>query len=75
MESKLPDWEIKHSQEILSRINWLKKKYFAITEMLSEGGFEWSDNHMMIVGDKSSYKEWVKVKKFVHLTWWIICFD
>lgn len=73
MEFKLPGWKVKSCPDIQGRVNFLKKKYFAITDMITEGGFDWNENQMMLVGDKSFYDEWVKVKSVYYLIFKINC--
>ncbi|CAN6562247.1 unnamed protein product [Malus baccata var. baccata] len=63
MEAKLPGCGLKVCPYIESRIKTLKAKYFALTELLSLSEFEWNEEKMMLVCEKSVYDETVKGKK------------
>ncbi|CAN6579235.1 unnamed protein product [Malus baccata var. baccata] len=63
LEAKLPGCGIQASPHIESRVKTLKKKYCALTEMLSQGGFSWDDKQMMLVCNRSLYDEWVKKRR------------
>ncbi|KAL5544953.1 hypothetical protein UlMin_008737 [Ulmus minor] len=62
MEHKLPDCQIK-AAEIERRVNSLKEKYFAITQMKTLAGLDWDEDKMMIIGDETVYDDWVKISK------------
>ncbi|KAL5544952.1 hypothetical protein UlMin_008736 [Ulmus minor] len=62
METKIPGCQIK-AAAIESRVNSLKKKYFAVTDMKTLFGLGWDEDRMMIIGDKSVYDGWVKISK------------
>ncbi|TXG63780.1 hypothetical protein EZV62_010774 [Acer yangbiense] len=61
MEAKLPNCGLKASPHIESRVKTLKAKYCALHELLSQSGFGWNDEHMMLMCEKNVYDEWVKI--------------
>ena len=63
MEAKLPNCGLKASPHIESRVKTLKAKYCALHELLSQSGFGWNDEHMMLMCEKNVYDEWVKVNQ------------
>ncbi|KAK0590106.1 hypothetical protein LWI29_022765 [Acer saccharum] len=63
MEAKLPNCGLKASPHIESRVKTLKAKYCALHELLSQSGFGWNDEHMMLMCEKNVYDEWVKKRK------------
>ncbi|KAK3193726.1 hypothetical protein Dsin_025036 [Dipteronia sinensis] len=64
MEAKLPICGLKTSPHIESQVKTLKAKYCALHELLSQGGFGWNDEHMMLMCEKHIYDEWVKSMEF-----------
>ncbi|KAL6174633.1 hypothetical protein ACLB2K_051279 [Fragaria x ananassa] len=48
VEAKMPGCGIQASPHIESRIKTLKKQYYALAEMLSQSGFGWNDDEMII---------------------------
>ncbi|KAL5544962.1 hypothetical protein UlMin_008746 [Ulmus minor] len=58
VENKLPGRRFKLSH-IRCEVNFLKNKYFAISDMVSSGGFAWDEEKMMLICDQSKYDEWV----------------
>ncbi|KAK1570953.1 hypothetical protein Q3G72_009570 [Acer saccharum] len=63
MEAKLPNCGLKASPHIESRVKILKAKYCALHELLSQSGFGWNDEHMMLMCEKNVYDKWVKKRK------------
>ena len=63
MEAKLPNCGLKASPHIESQVKTLKAKYCALHELLSQSGFGWNDEHMMLMCEKNVYDKWVKVNQ------------
>ncbi|KAM5572598.1 hypothetical protein ABKV19_012579 [Rosa sericea] len=64
MEAKMPGCGIQASPHIESRVKTLKKKYYALAEMLSQSGFGWNDDEMMLVCERRVYDEWVQKRRY-----------
>lgn len=64
VENKLPGRRFKLSH-IRCEVNFLKNKYFAISDMVSSGGFAWDEEKMMLICDQNKYDEWVMVSTYI----------
>ncbi|XP_040367292.1 uncharacterized protein LOC112175603 [Rosa chinensis] len=63
IEAKLPNCGILANPHIESRIKTLKEKYVALSEALSQSGFGWNEEAMMLDCERSVFDEWAKNKK------------
>ncbi|XP_024156095.1 uncharacterized protein LOC112164088 [Rosa chinensis] len=63
IEAKLPNCGILANPHIESRIKTLKGKYVALSEALSQSGFGWNEEAMMLDCERSVFDEWAKNKK------------
>ncbi|TXG48559.1 hypothetical protein EZV62_024434 [Acer yangbiense] len=62
MEAKLPNCGLKASPYIESQVKTLKAKYCALHELLSQSGFGWNDEHMMLMCEKKNVYDYWKRK-------------
>ncbi|BFG41001.1 hypothetical protein CerSpe_272750 [Prunus speciosa] len=63
LEAKLPNSWLKASPHIESRVKTLKGKYGALADTLSQSGFGWNEEDMMLVCEKGVFDAWAKNKK------------
>ncbi|PON84148.1 hypothetical protein TorRG33x02_200460 [Trema orientale] len=63
LEAKLPNSGLKASPHIESRVKILKTKYYCLIELSSLSGFDWDNEQMMLLYEKSVFDEWVKKRK------------
>ncbi|CAL8159581.1 unnamed protein product [Prunus armeniaca] len=54
---------LKASAHIESRVKTLKGKYGALADALSQSGFGWNEEEMMLVCEESVFDAWAKNKK------------
>ncbi|KAL2893687.1 hypothetical protein RDABS01_009596 [Bienertia sinuspersici] len=73
MLQKLPGCEKKAKPHIESRVKLLRKKYDAITEMLSPSasGFGWNDEEKYVICPQAVWDEWIKVIYYLLLYFFI----
>ncbi|CAL2257488.1 unnamed protein product [Prunus armeniaca] len=60
LKVKLPNSGLKASPHIESRVKTLKGKYGALADALSQSGFGWNEEEMMLVCEKSIFDAWAK---------------
>jgi hypothetical protein len=69
IEAKMPNCGLKASPHIESRVKTLKAKYAALSDALSQSGFGWNEEKMMLDCEKSVFDEWAKVKSMAFFFW------
>ncbi|KAL6841794.1 hypothetical protein ACP4OV_028306 [Aristida adscensionis] len=60
LAQKLPGRGIKASPHVDSRLKVMKRKYYAIMDMLASPGFSWDDTRKMIQCEKQRYDEYCR---------------
>ncbi|KAK3125880.1 hypothetical protein QOZ80_7BG0610900 [Eleusine coracana subsp. coracana] len=60
LAQKLPGRGIKASPHVDSRLKVLKRKYYAIKDMLASPGFSWDDTRKTIMCEKQRYDEYCR---------------